>query len=241
MKTKNKDKKNNTGYYIVIVIIITLFVLVLWSRYISTTGLVVREYAIINEKIPENFTGFKIIHFTDLHYGSTIFEKELKRLVNNINELKPDIVVFTGDLIEKRIELNEKDIEIIVNELNRIDTNIGKYAVKGNHDYATIYFDAIMEQTDFKILTNTSELIYYNGSTPIYLVGLDDKSKGKIDYSVINNEANYYSILITHEPDVYDDVKDKNINLMLAGHSHNGQVRFPLIGSVYKVKGAKKY
>lgn len=240
-KNKKKNKKSNNAYYLFMFIIISAFVLVLWSRYVSTTGLVIREYAVINEKIPESFEGFKIVHFTDLHYNCTVYEEELKRLVNEINEIKPDIVLFTGDLIEKTVETTEKDLEVLVAELNRIDANIGKYAVKGNHDYASLYFDAVFEQTDFKMLTNSSELIYYDGNTPIYLVGLDDKREGNIDYSIINNEAGYYSILMTHEPDVYDDISNKNIDLMLAGHSHNGQVRLPFLGAIYKVDGAKKY
>lgn len=238
---KKKNEKSNTLYYLFMIFIICGFVLILWSRYISTTGLRVREYAVSNETLPESFNGFKLVHFTDLHYGTTIMEDELKTLVNTINELKPDIVVFTGDLIDKHVEVSETDVETLTRELNRIEANVGKYTVKGNHDYVSIYFDAIFEGTDFKLLKNTSELIYFNGTTPIYLVGLDDSLEGNIDYSVINNENNFYSILLVHEPDVIDEVKDKNFNLMLSGHSHNGQVRFPLLGAIYSVNGAKKY
>ena len=72
-------------------------------------------------------------------------------------------------------------------------------------------------------------------------MGLDDYLKGKIDYNAINNDNNYYSIILAHEPDTIDKIKDKNIDLMLAGHSHNGQVRVPLFGAIYKANGAKKY
>ena len=241
MEKKKKNNKGNKAYYLFIIFIISLFILILWSRYISTKGLVVREYAIINENIPESFNGFKIVHFTDLHYNTTIFETELKELVENINELKPDIVVFTGDLMDKFTNYDEKDIEIISSYLNKIDVSIGKYTVKGNHDYSSLYFDAVFESTDFKVLKNSSELIYFNGNIPIYLVGLDDSLEGNVDLSIINNDQNYYSILLSHEPDIYDDVKNFNFDLILSGHSHNGQVRLPLIGSIYKVEGAKKY
>jgi len=240
-KDKKKKKKSNKGYYLFMFIVISLFVLILWSRYVSTKGLVVREYGVINEKLPESFHGLKVVHFTDLHYKTTIYEEELKTLVENINEVNADIVVFTGDLVDKLVEYNEDDVKTIAKYLNDINVNIGKYAIKGNHDYTSLYFDAVFESTDFKVLKNSSELIYYNGTTPIYLVGLDDSLEGKVDLSIINNENNYYSILLTHEPDIYDDVKEFNFDLILAGHSHNGQVRLPLLGSVYKVNGAKKY
>jgi len=238
---KNKNKESNKAYYLFMFLIISAFILILWSRYISTKGLVVREYAVINEKLPKDLHGLKIVHFTDLHYKTTVYENELKVLVENINELNPDIVVFTGDLMDKFSEYNEEDVNNLSTYLNKIEANIGKYVVKGNHDYSSIYFDAIIENTDFTFLKNSSELIYYNGTTPIYLVGLDDSLESKPDFSIINNEQNYYSILLTHEPDVYDDVKNYNFDLILAGHSHNGQVRFPLVGSIYKVNGAKKY
>ena len=240
-KKKNKAKNNNKCYYVFMFLIISIFVLILWSRYISTKGLIVREYAVINNKLPENLHGLKIVHFSDLHYKTTFFEDELNNLVNNINELNPDIVVFTGDLVDKVIEYTEEDVEILSDYLNKIDANVGKYIIKGDQDYLSLYSDLILEKTNFVLLNNTTELIYYNGIIPIYLVGLDDSLNGKSDFSIINNDSNYYSILLTHEPDIYDDLKQFNFDLILAGHSHNGQIRLPFIGAIYKMNGSKKY
>ncbi len=240
-KENKKKKKSNILYYIVIFSLIIGVVTLLWARYISTKGLIVREYGITDQDLPKSFNGFKLVQFTDLHYKTIVFEDEVKKLVNTINELKPDIVVFTGDFIDEFVEIEESDIDFLTKEMNKIDATVGKYAVKGNHDYSGIYFDAIFQATDFKILTNASDLIYFNGNIPIYIVGLDDLRKGKPDYNAINNENNYYSILLAHEPDEIDKIKDKNINLMLSGHSHNGQVRLPFFGAFYKVAGAKKY
>jgi len=149
---KDKKKKSNKGYYLFMFIVISLFVLILWSRYVSTKGLVVREYGVINEKLPDSFHGLKVVHFTDLHYKTTIYEEELKTLVENINEVNADIVVFTGDLVDKLVEYNEEEVKNIAKYLNDINVNIGKYAIKGNHDYTSLYFDAVFESTVFKIL-----------------------------------------------------------------------------------------
>ena len=65
------------------------------------------EYPIINESIPESFDGFKIVHFSDIHFGTTVNEKELESIVNKINLLKPDILVFTGDLFDNSVTINE--------------------------------------------------------------------------------------------------------------------------------------
>ena len=104
MKKNEKIKGHGFSKFILILIIIfagTYY----YARYIETRGLVVREYSVINKKIPESFHGFKIVQFSDTHYGMTTFSDELKNMVNKINTLKPDIVVFTGDLIDYHYDL----------------------------------------------------------------------------------------------------------------------------------------
>ena len=96
-----KLKKKWKIIFLVILIIATLFILL---RYIGNMGIKVKEYKIINNNIG-NFYGLKIVHVTDLHYGMTN-EKKLKKLVKEINLTKPDIVLFTGDLVDKNTEYN---------------------------------------------------------------------------------------------------------------------------------------
>lgn len=96
---KNDDLENKNKHLglkiLFIVVVIGVFSL-LWARYISTSGLIVKEYAIRNNKLSDDYDGFKIVHFSDLHYGSTIFKDELKNVVDTINNQNPNIVVFTG-------------------------------------------------------------------------------------------------------------------------------------------------
>ena len=237
-----EDKKETTKKHYFIWILLVIGILFIYARYLGTSGLVIEEYSIINEKIPLNFHGLKIVQFSDLHYGTTIKEDELKNVINKINELNPDIIFFTGELIDNSYKISEDEEKLITKELNRLEPNIGIYAVRGNHDIND-NFENIIKNTNIKLLNNQNKLLYFNNSfTPIILIALDDNLKGtqNIDNAFNFEDNDYYKILITHEPDDYDKIP-KNVNLFLAGHSHLGQVRLPFIGSVYNMEGAKKY
>ncbi len=237
-----EDKKETTKKHYFIWLLLIIGILFIYARYLGTSNLVIKEYSIINEKIPLNFHGLKIVQFSDLHYGTTIKEEELKNVISKINELNPDIIFFTGDLIDNSYKISEDEEKLITKELNRLEPNIGIYAVRGNHDIND-NFENIIKNTYIELLNNQNKLLYFdNSSTPIMLIALDDNLKGtqNIDNAFNFEDNDYYKILITHEPDDYDKLP-KNVNLFLAGHSHLGQVRLPFIGSVYNMEGAKKY
>lgn len=220
---------------------------VLYARYISTRGLVVKEYPIKTTSLDEHYDGLKLLQFSDLHYGSTIGLKELKSIINKINKLNPDVILFTGDLIEKNTILSDEDINKITKELNKLDAKIEILAVKGNHDYDHDYFDIILDKLDWIVLDNTYEYVYKESSTPIVFVGLDDLIEGTPDYnnafSYINEikDKELYTIVLSHEPDQIEEIKNYNFNLVISGHSHLGQVRLPFIGAIYTPIGSKKY
>lgn len=239
-KETKETKENKSHIFIYILLIIGL--IIIYSRYIATTGIQIKEYSVINNKIPESFKGFKVVHFSDLKYGSTTNQKYLKKLVNKINELNPDIIIFTGDLITSNYKLTDNDKKSIIENLNKLDPKIDIYSIRGDNDINETY-NSIITQTKIIEINNLNKLIYYKGDTPIMLIGLDDSINGNqsLDMAFNYEENNYYKILITHEPDTYEKIKDKKIDLFLAGHSLNGQVRLPFIGSVYTPTGAKKY
>lgn len=238
IKNKIKIKKNN-NIFIYIILIISL--LILYSIYIEPYNLIVKEYKVENDIIPKSFDGIKIVQFSDVHYGSTVDKKYLKKVVNLINKQNPDIVIFTGDLLDKRKKVNEKDIEVIKNELSRIKSNLGNYAVSGNHDLEQVdSFNKIIED-NFTLLNNQEKLIYYKESTPISIIGLSDPTKSKVDYECLKNDNPSYRIILAHQPDEYNKIKDNNFNILLSGHSHNGQIRLPLIGVLYTPKGSRTY
>lgn len=234
----------------VIISIITIILMLLYSRFIATSGLKVNEYKIINNNIIEEYHGLKIVQISDIHYGSTVNEKKLKKIVDEINKSNPDIVTLTGDLIDERIEY---DKDIIIKHLSNINAKLGKYAVSGNHDMPIESFNELIEKSGFKNLNNTYELIYDNSNKPIVISGISSnisdtteigfKTESFDNYisSITDDTKPIYSILLIHEPDYINNLKLNNYNLILSGHSHGGQVRLPLIGKIHTPHGAKKY
>jgi len=234
-----------------LILTLTITSILLYSRYIGTSGIFINEYKIVNKNLSNDFYGFKIVHITDIHYGRTINKKELNDLVEKINLIKPDIVVLTGDLIDKESDITDKDIKIISKAFSKIDATIGKYAIKGNHDYKYKKWDILMENSGFINLNDKYELIYGNENDYILLAGMSTniygkkniEDKVKIYEDFINNSEikPNYSILLMHEPDFIDSFNYNNYNIVLAGHSHNGQVRLPFIGAIVKPNYGKKY
>ena len=242
-------------YEILLIIGFILIIIFLYAMFIGTSGLVVKEYKITNKNIPTSFHGIKIVHMSDIHYGRTINENRLKHIIIEINKFKPDIVVFTGDFIDKDTKLNNNMKNILINNLKDIKATLGKYAIYGNHDYIFKEYPTIIEEGGFSLLKNSYDFIYNESYEPIFIGGIDSMLEGNPDIDSImeyynvgeNNEEEEkvlpnYKIILLHEPDYFDEFKDTyDINLILAGHSHNGQVRIPFIGGVKEVKGAMIY
>lgn len=233
---------------ILVIIILILGLGLLYSRFIATSGLKVKEYKVVNNKITDSYHGLKIIHLSDIHYNSTINEKELNNIVDKVNKIKPDIVVLTGDLIDERLSY---DKDIIINCLSKIEAKLGKFAVSGNHDIPLDDYNYIIKESGFTSLDNKYELIYSKTSEPIIIsgIGYGDEDIGikteQYDKYISELKADdikpIYSILLVHEPDTVDNLDLNKYDLVLAGHSHGGQVRIPFIGKLYTPQGAKKY
>ena len=232
-----KLKKKWKIIFLVILIIATLFILL---RYIGNMGIKVKEYKIINNNIG-NFYGLKIVHVTDLHYGMTN-EKKLKKLVKEINLTKPDIVLFTGDLVDKNTEYNKEIDNILIENLKNINAYYGKYYVNGDEDLLYKTFDTIMSNSNFISLDDTYVVIYNEKIETIFLSGISpDKSLTNEIKENINLNTYNYKILLTHYPDSVTSVLKYNFDLIASGHSLNGQVRLPFIGSVYTKENSRKY
>ena len=232
---------------LLLISIILISGFILYSRYIGTNGLKVKEYSIINSKIPNSFYGLKIVHISDIHYKVTTTKKELEEIVEEINLLKPDIVILSGDLFNKEISYTNKDYKNVINILNKINYNIGKYAIKGDNDLSIKNWESIINDSNFINLNNNYELIYYEGNEPILLMGISSNYKknhiNKDTSSMFKNikDKYNYSILVLHEPDFITDIDYSKYNLVLAGHSLNGQIKLSFIGGIIKDKYGKKY
>lgn len=244
-KKETAKRRNKLILKIVLIFITIILFFIFYMHFIGTKGLQVREYKVESKMLPDSFHGFKVVHFSDLHYLTTVHEKEINEIVDKINELKPDLVVFTGDLIDYEKTPTQKQLNNLIKSLNKIDATTGLYAIKGNHDYINDNFEKVFNETNFKIIDNSYELIYYKGNTPIMLTGVGSILEEDCDIDKAfsyDKEDNLYTISLLHEPDVIDNIVSKyNVDLALAGHSHNGQIRLPGIGALLTVEEGKNY
>ena len=237
------DIKLHRSIYIIGLIVIIFSLIFLWMRFICTSGLTVKEYKITNKNISE-YHGLKIVHFSDIHYKSTIDYKDLEKVVEKINYINPDIVVFTGDIFDKKLNYSDSDIKNLTKLFAKINASYKKYAVIGDNDSEEKY-KKVIENSNFVNLNNSYDLIYNKNSRPIFISGISSGSNVKeklleINKYLLSDKANQvYSILIMHEPDNISYLD--NFDLVLAGHSLNGQVKLPFIGGIRKMSGAKNY
>ena len=228
----------------VFIIIITLIVLLLlYSRFIGTTGLTTKEYTIKDNNISDDFDGIKIVHFSDLHYKRIITKDRIDKLINEINLINPDIVIFTGDLIDQDSDITEDDISYLKETLSKINAKYGKYSVIGNHDYSIDIevLRSIYKESNFNLLENSYDIIYGKNNNKLYIGGISTGAFSDTVLTKMNYNEECYKIIILHEPDYTDEIISLNPNLILGGHSHNGQVNIPYLKKYFVPTGSKKY
>lgn len=248
---EKKEKPKRRPILSKVIILFLFFGLIyIYARYVGTMGIQVREYNIINEKLPSSFDGFSIVQFSDLELGSTFLVQDMEKLVEKVNELKPDIVVFTGDIVSTQHTLSDEEEELLIEHLSKMDPLIGKYSVKGDDDQYNGVYEEVMDASNFKDISNNYELIYYKGLTPIVLYGLDSLNaeaqnfESTFSYPKEDEDTTYmasFRLLLAHEPDTVSKIGDYNISLMLSGHSHNSEINIPFLRDYYNIRGASEY
>lgn len=247
VKIKRKISVKKIIIFLFIIVALVVSVL-LYARFIATKGIIINEYKVANNKLTDTYKGLKIAHISDVHYKTTLDEKGLKELVDKVNLTKPDIIVITGDLLNKSIKYTNEDYEVIEKYLNEMNASIGKYAVSGDNDYNNSKLITILDESDFIYLDDNYDLIYKESNSYLMISGISSL-ENKIDIDTKLNAVNtylqtgtpIYRILILHEPDLLKDIDINNYDLILAGHHLGGTIRLPFIGPLVKKEGAVEY
>ena len=244
---ETEKKKSHKFLNFLLFIIILSLGLVFYSKYVGVKGLIVKEYRVESNILTENYSGLKIVHFSDLLFKSTVDRDDIKNLVSKINTLRPDIIVFTGDLVNKNAKLSNDDKEFLINSLTSMHASIGKYAIYGDYDYSLDNYESIMTKSNFKVLSNSYDEILYKTNDPLYIVGLPSSIKDTVKvsdaFSFYKDEDRRYIICLVHDGNTIKYLDDSNyeVDLVLGGHSLNGSVVIPYYGPLFVDKNSYKY
>lgn len=208
-----------------ILLLLFAILIVYYSRYIEPERLVVKEITVETNMDIETC---RIVFFTDTHFGMLYDEKHIERIVETINELDADIVIFGGDLLDNYARDKEiLDMEYLQEELSRIEAKDGKYAVFGNHDYgggAIRIYEDFMNNCGFQVLDDeTVFLEKFN----IEIIGFDDYLLGQTEMDFYHIQNDNFHLIVAHEPVISKYIEGSGENFILSGHTHGGQVSLP--------------
>lgn len=249
-----KKKALPIGKYAGFPLAVICFLALWWGAFFGRKQIMVSEVSISSEKIPPSFDGFRIVQFSDAHVGT--WDNDItfiSKLTERINSLNPDIIVFTGDLVNRRANEAEPFVEV----LSTLKAKYGVFSVMGNHDYGD-YTDWESEEEHradaeklrdlerkmgWTVLDNSTAYIKI-GNDSIALIGVENwgeppfKQYGNLKTAYPHNEDgkiedNIFKILLTHNPmHWHEEVRNiTDIDLSLSGHTHAMQIMLGKPGS----------
>lgn len=222
-------------YLILFISVVSIFLV--WQN----NDIVITKHNYINNKLPNEFNGFKILHISDLHNKN--FHG---KLTNKIKEINPDIIVITGDLIDRR----RANLDLATKFIEKIVKIAPTYYVSGNQEQLSEhYIELKNELNNLNVINMDSsyKTINKEGGS-IGLIGIADPGiKGNEKTNINKNNENYiryslndltknlttdFNILLAHRPELINVYKEFTIDLVFSGHAHGGQIRIPLLGGV---------
>lgn len=190
-------------------------------------------------RLPEAFDGMKIAHFSDFHLGFQTGARDVKKIVKAINQEKPDLICFTGDMVDGSADAMREAVDSFA----ALKAPLGVLSILGNHDFDDVnQLISLQKKAGFTVLRNENVLLKRNGGR-MAVAGLDDQLLGSPDpeKALKGIPERMYTLLMMHEPDYADWAAQYHFDLQLSGHSHGGQVRLPWIGEVITPPGSKNY
>lgn len=225
------------------IIWISILIVVCVAVYFDNKAIKISKYKIKNSKIPKEFNNFKIVHLSDFH--SNKFGKENAKLIEKINSENPNIIVMTGDMINKY----DIDFDRFLNLAESLSKIYKIYYILGNHEKGLSKDNIsliIRKLESFKVtILNNKKVIIKKNKHAINIYGIDlplpyySREKNKISNAekFINKYMKEYmkeefNILLAHNPLYFDDYSKYNIDLTLSGHVHGGMIRLPFIGAL---------
>lgn len=192
---------------------------------------VVNRQDILIGGLPRAFDGFRIALLSDFHHSPWIPASYLRRVVDQANALRPDLIALTGDYVHR----GRKWVPGCMRELSRFRARDGVFGVLGNHDHYGNAASVVREglkRAGITDLTNCG-ITLRRGSEILHVGGVGDywREKQKLRQALEGVRRKESAILLQHNPDYVERITDDRVGLVLSGHTHGGQCVFPIIGA----------
>ena len=198
-----------------------------YSVFVEPNKLEITNYTIQDKSLQ----GIKIVFASDFHIKPHQ-QNRLEKIVNLINSQNPDLVLSAGDFVSGHLQKTTMPPEDIAKGLGKVKSKYGFYTTLGNHDqwYGNEEIIKNLEANNIKVLNNTNKKVIVNGK-PIYIAGIQyQPSVIQISNAIDNTQKP--TIMLTHSPDEFKKIPQDYVNLILAGHTHGGQIRLPFVGAL---------
>lgn len=224
------------------VLFVVIFCFTGWKTYRDTTQIEVNNVTLPVENIPEKMNGFRIVHITDIQGDEYTGRREIASYVDKINEQQPDIVVFTGDLISYGTDFIKSSAE----EFGQTTARLGTYAVVGDHDYwaGTENVEKALQQENIPLLKDENYTIEVDSSISVLMTGVTEvysKSSSPAIVDSLTKTAGEATLKILASHQIKDHLiqssKNNNYDMILAGHTHGGQIHVPFLGMRFSAAG----
>jgi predicted MPP superfamily phosphohydrolase len=201
-----------------------------YSRLIEPYNYWISENDIFIRDLPTAFEGFRITQLTDIHHSRILGISEVRRVIDLAQQTKPDMFVLTGDYSTSY----RRYIEPCAEALAVLSAPEGVWAVLGNHDHYTDpeLTTRALEHNHIAVLNNAHTTVR-RGSDSLQLSGIDDWTWNATDWTRAFSglDPKTPTILLSHQPTVLDLEQTRNVSLIVSGHTHGGQLKFPFIGA----------
>ena len=235
---ENSDRRRrwwNIFRIAILVILVSIAVSAVWAFFIEPDRLVVHSETITIDAWPQELNGMRIAMIGDIHTDTHyVNEAKLQRIVDLTNAQHPDLIVLLGDYIHGgRNNSEHVEPEVTARYLKNLQAPLGVYAVLGNHDwwYNGERVRQAFESEGIPILEDEVTELNWHGKS-FWLAGLADlwTRPQHIGPTIAKVPAGSTIIALTHNPDIFPDLS-QSVPLLLAAHTHGGQVNIPLIGT----------
>jgi uncharacterized protein len=200
--------------------LICFFFLFLIHAYSETYWYDVHSVVIVDSRIPSEFNNETIVFFSDVHYGPFFGAERVRHAVDLVNSLEPDYIILGGDYTDKMGGRDYTSVKPVFDELKRLNS-VPRYGVLGNHDYWVSR--TIIEEGLRNAGITPIDNVCTNLSDGIRLCGVGDFWE---DIQSFESGVGNYTVLVSHNPDYAEELKGEDVDLVLSGHTHGGQVTF---------------